>query len=368
MATILAHQNRWNTFGTTPAETEFNLTSSITGDPIFVGTGSIGAGPCGAADPDYPIVDLPDAGGTYLPSVSIEGLGIAMRLDSALSYANGLGLIHNPLGNDFEAIEAYSNIIMHPFDPAEIDEGGIRYYLDLAYNNMKQTLYHAVADSTILLANNNNAFSAPVQRYVDVLNHLTSSDTITAIEYVNQFYLELDKAHLMRSLGYTEIGLDILKNINLCAVDSSEQVALIHWLKYYNSEVIKQGLGNDIAFRDSIYADTSDYLIPIDIQLMETYFGSVIMSPTSIIYKTCGGSMMPKQEEETDELAVGLKVYPNPSRGLVNVSYSLPDESYVACPFFQLRDVLLVIMTFKKVCTQIHLTFRICQRIFISMK
>ena len=46
---------------------------------------------------------------------------------------------------------------------------------------------------------------------------------------------------------------------------------------------------------------------------------------------------MPKQEEETDELAVGLKVYPNPSRGLVNISYSLPDESYGSLSIFSIE-------------------------------
>lgn len=326
LTAILAHQNHWNAFGAAPADAEFDLVSSMTGDPIFVAAAVLGAGPCGSADADHPIVDLPGGGHTYLPSVSLSGIGHLVRLDSAVTFASMASLAFDPAGNNELAIQRYGDILKNPFTDEELDDPKVSFYLNLAYHGMKQTVYHAISDSSILKSHNLNTFSAPVQEYVDVLNKYSSSDTIASEDYVSRFYLELDKAHLLRSLGHASTGLDILKNLNLCSIDSAEQVVLNEWLLLYNEELTRMSLGENLSPLDTIYTDTTDYLMSIDIQLAEAYFGSRILGPGNVTYKDCSGGMAP--EMPVNNLAdFALKLYPNPTNGLVNLQYTLPDKA-----------------------------------------
>lgn len=327
LTTILANQNQWNYSPVTPYPIEFDLVSSVTGLPISVATPTIGSGSCGAADPDTPIFDYPGTGGgSYLPSVPIYGESEDMRLDSAIANASSSRMLSDSAGSDLLAINQFHDILTYQYSEQELKDTAVLFYLDFAYQMMKYTVSHAINDSIILPSNNTNSFSTPVQKYVNVLNTLSKGDTIGQNEYVRGFHIEIDKANLLRSLGHTSSGLNILQNINLCPLDSSEQQILNDLMFEYNEEITKRSIGVEAYFSDTIYTDTTTYFQAVPLQITESYFGSVINGPNSITYRACSGSKAPEKTQDVD-LGTIFSLYPNPSNGIITIEYNVPDNS-----------------------------------------
>jgi len=318
-------KNRWNIANSVPGSDQFFITSIPTGTQIHYSLGSNTSANCGALDPETPpVVPVGTGSGSYMPIITITGQTNAMRLDSAISFANGNTHYWDDQNYDSQAIQYYKDILTYAYSSTQLNDERIQYFLREAYNDMRFVVGHAISDSTILRSDNQNSFDSTIQKYVDVLNVLTVKDTFSIDEYRQRFSFELDKAHLFRMLGHTATGLDILQNMNSCDLDSAEQVVLNHWMFVYEEQLAKQSIGIEAYGKDTIYTDTSGYKTPMASQATEFTFGSVINSLTSINYRSCSGSLKP-EEDETNRKSL-FAIYPNPSDGIVNLKYQIPTE------------------------------------------
>jgi hypothetical protein len=216
---------------------------------------------------------------------------------------------------------------MHQYTNAELGDTMIQFYLNTAYQQMKNVITRAFTAGVITKSQNQTSFSTPVQKYVDVLNLRSQEDTINLFEYVDKFYLELDKAALFRMLGHTETGLDILQNIDLCFLDSSEQVVMNEWKFEFEEEIAKNQLGTVAYGIDTILTDVSGYYEPTNSQVTEYYFGSAINNISNITYRSCTGTRTP--EDNFVKNIFPFRLYPNPSNGEINIEYEVPSESAV---------------------------------------
>lgn len=323
---LVGQRNKWNPANLTPSASEFNIVESGSSDPIGVLANTPQSASCGAAEPAKPYLDLDGNINSYFPIVSVTGATHSMRLDSAVSFAIESTRNWDESGSDLTAIERLHDILMHPYTTQQLADTTVKYYLDLAYSTMKYTIGYAIMDSTILISENVNAFSTPVQYYVDVLNELTAEDTILPNDYLIAFRLELDKAHLFRMIGHTDMGLSILQNTDLCPLDSAEQSEINRWKFVFEEEIAKRAATDFIPLTDTTFTDTSQYHQPTVTQIQDSYFGSVINSVSSITYRGCmGGSKAPKSVLNTSESS-NLKIYPNPSNGEINIEYEIPAE------------------------------------------
>lgn len=327
MFTLPGFRNRWNLPNDEPGSDEFYIESIPSGTEVVYSLGLNTSANCGLMDPVSPPV-LPAGSGnpTYLPLVSLTGHAGLTRLDSALAFAKGNTIIWDANANDLDAVTYYEDIIMHPYTATQLADERIQFFLQEAYNDMRFTISHAISDSTILKSNNVSKFDTTVQKYVNVLNHLTSEDTISIDDYRKRFSLEMDKAHLFRMLGHTATGLDILENVNLCELDSLEQSDLNHWLFIYEEQIAKAAIGDSAYGIDTTYTDISGYYVPTSSQATEFYFGSVINSISSVTYRMCSGTKMPEEKDDIENDEFPFSVYPNPSNGIINLAYELPDN------------------------------------------
>ncbi|MFT5821645.1 MAG: hypothetical protein ACI8ZM_002899 [Crocinitomix sp.] len=323
--TLLGHRNQWNVANVLPTDAEFDVWSADGGDFSFslaYPTSNV----CGAMDPDLPYSPpIGEGAGDYMPDITLTGEVNPMRLDTAIAVATAATALWNPLGSDLTAITLFHDILMHSYTPQELADKRIQYLLNEAYNGMKFTIGHAIADSVILESHNGSGFSAPIQKYVDVLNTLTNEDTISKAQYFKRFNLEMDKAHLFRMVGHTDMGLNILKNTNFCILDSSEQAVLNKLMFVFEEDMAKEQFGSAAYGLDTVFTDISGYHEPTASQATEFYFGSVINSLTSITYRTCTGTKSPESITEDDD-AFEFALYPNPSNGMMTISYNVPTE------------------------------------------
>jgi hypothetical protein len=322
---IPGSKNQWNVSNTAPAASDIEVYTHGTTDEIPYYTNPTMSGTCGTYDPSSPpIVVVDSQGGIYLPHVNLPGFA-GMRLDSALAFAVGNTKLWNPSKNDAQAIGYFHAILTKNYTSQELARPETRYFLDQTYAAMKYTLGHAIADSTVLRANNTTSFDTTVQKYVNVLNLLTQEDTFSLANYYKRFALELDKANLYRMLGHTNTGLDILQNISLCPIDSSERAALNELMAIYENEAIKRAIGASAYGVDTVYVNIANYTTPSASQATEFNFGSVINSLSSVNYRTCNsGSLKPEDESNR---TTSFLMYPNPSDGVMNLKYEIPSES-----------------------------------------
>jgi hypothetical protein len=334
-ALMLAQKNKWNDANTVPPSSSFSLFSSITGVPIGVIATSPQTATCGAADPDKPLVIF-NGSGNYLPLVNLTGLANPMRLDSALNYALGKTELWDSTSNDLLAIALFHNILTTQFTQQQLQDSLVMHILDFTFQEMKRTVEHSITNSLNTPAQNESAFNSSIQLYVDVLNILTQEDTITNSNYVRCFNLELDKAHLFRMLGNTLMALDIIKNIDLCPLDSLEQVIINEWKFLFEEELNRKekgwlGYGTQI-----IFTDVSNYDVPNPTQISNSYFGSIINSPSSVTFRSCNvGNMTPENGMLNDSTI--FRIYPNPSQGYFSVDYGINEEQVGELIIFNLE-------------------------------
>lgn len=318
-------KNRWNTLNTVPVS-EFDIRHFFTGATIPYNLDSPQNATCSAYNPDIPIFDVPGGGGNYLPIVSVSGGTYILRLDSAVAFAFESTELWDSTANDLSAIQVYRDILMHQYSAQEKGDTLVQFFLNMAYQQMKHTVGHALSTGSIAPSQNQSSFTTPIQSYVDVLNMRGEGDTISLYNYVERFYLELDKAQLLHSLGHTNKGLDILKNVDLCPLDSSEQLAMNYWKFAFEEIVAKRLIGVSAYQKDTVFTDTSSYFQPTTSQSSEYYFGSVINSPTSLTLRNCAqGTKTPETKSKEDDYP--FKLYPNPSNGEISIEYDIPIES-----------------------------------------
>lgn len=157
--------------------------------------------------------------------------------------------------------------------------------------------------------------------YVNVLNHLTSTE-LSNENYVEMFYLEMDKAHLFHLLGRTDLALSILYNAESCGLDYKEQEHLNDWKYIFESELAKLNYGPDADLIDTVWVDTNTYLTPVNQSYGE--FGSHIVNQNTITFFNCSNPKAPLQAEN---IGIPFSIYPNPTNGILNATYYLPENS-----------------------------------------
>lgn len=258
----------------------------------------------------------------FLPGAPPGG----MRLDSAVQYAIEATKIWNTTNNDLDAIDYFSQILLTPLSPQQAQVTETQYFLRKAYNGLKYTVGYAIADSTILKVNNQTTFDTTIQKYVDVLNELTAEDTIDLTAYKRCFTLEMDKAALLRMLGHTAKGFEILENLSYCDLDSNERSALNEMLIIYEEEKIRQSIGLAAYRSDTNFVDASNYTTPSASNATEFYFGSIINSPGSVTLRSCipNAQNAPQVVDINEEEQLKFALFPNPTEGVVNLQYTIP--------------------------------------------
>lgn len=230
-------------------------------------------------------------------------------LDSALVYAALQMELYDSLGNDLVAVDLFNEILTSPLDRTNSD---IRWRMEWGRYNMKIALENMFTDNELLESNNTESFEYPVQQYVDVLNIMTDS-ILTDSTYKEQFYLEIDKGQLFRTLGNPQMARYVYTHLDDCDLDSLEQARLNNWLAEVDLEIsIRQQYVDDELSPDSIsYAvDSSGYTPAVPLELSDFYFGLWINSPQSVTFVACGGNPVYRSVQTVSS---GMAIYPNPT-------------------------------------------------------
>lgn len=246
----------------------------------------------------------------YTPSFQ----GIA--LDSAMNYASGF--IASEQADDIEhGISLLKEILSADIDRTFRET---RDALGKARSWMKTSLEHLFAKEVLTPAANEHVFETSVQHYVDALNAMTDT-VLTDSTYKDQFYLELDKVQLFRTLGRTEIAREVLAHLGDCRLDSLEQEMINKWRKQTELEL---SLGDQFYAQqilpDSINlgVDTSDYHQPVQYEQSNYYFGLWINGPQDYVFVSCGAQPVYRSEDLTSSL--DWTVFPNPANEAVNIT------------------------------------------------
>ncbi len=316
---MLGTNNRWSLTSPTyvPSSSEFTLSSSIGGGAVGVYIPSLEAASCGYYDGT---VDYPEANGEFNSVQRITTQEFDnQKMANAIKFAILNTELYDPTKNDLYALKLFGEILTYNYQDttAVVAREWLKYY---AYTIMKQTLQHAFFTDTVRVADNQSSFDQHVTRYVNVLNTL-SSETVNTSNYLKQFNIEMDKAHLFHALGKDSIALDILVNMELCGVDSMEQVTINYWKYQYEMEQAMKSYGIEGFFLDTNWVDTSGYIVPSNRSFGD--FSSTIESPNSVTFVNCSQNLAPLTDGSTGR----FDLYPNPSEGVFTVSCIVPEES-----------------------------------------
>lgn len=318
-AVISAHTNKWNLANTEPSSMRFNVTSS-TGSALTMLTSSPNSATC-------PNTDIYVSGSGYgVPNLSgimpmvqsphFNNVGLAAALDICINTTEQFGG-----SGDLLALELFEEVLMtYPSMPSsDLTNWLVRF----GAQKMKNTLQQLVTAGEINIAANSNQFSTEVQRYVNVLNALTSVNLNTT-NYKQLFYLEMDKVHLFHLLGKHNLAILTLLNTESCGLNLNEQMYVNHWKKQLDEETKKKYYGYTAEFLDTTWIDTTYYKIPT--QQNFGNFGSFIENATTIEFFNCSNYRKPIKTDD-GENSVNLSVQPNPNQGIFTLSYFLPEES-----------------------------------------
>lgn len=324
---IDATYNQWNTANTTPGISKFNLKipTSLTNytfntSPVFL------LPSCWAYGGAIPVPPMPNNGtqpknSGFTPLIAYYG--DTVTIDTALVSAMNKMKYYNEFGNDLDAIADLNELFKNNLDKTNPN---IAYYLNFGLRLMKTAIENAVSTKDIdvdLYANN---YENHIQMYANALMKMTD-DVIDSTNFQNQFYIELNKAHLFRLNKRSDIGLNILSELETCGLDSLGQAELNYWKKQFelDLEVIEIGIN---AVDSTITIDTSNYQIPTDLAINQFHFGADIQNMNNISYPNCNYF----QKANLEELLVenGIVVYPNPAKNEVNfhISNSILSNEY----------------------------------------
>lgn len=265
-----------------------------------------------------------DPGNPLIYSDSFDGVS----LDSALTYAVSRMEMFDSLASDTEASGLFHQVLTSGLDRSNSD---IRWKMEWGRYHMKNAIESMFLHGELVAALNHESFETPVQQYVDVLNTMTDT-LLSDSTYKQQFYLEIDKGQLFRTLGRPELARYIYQHLDDCQLDSLEQAVLNNWLKEVDVEMnlYSQYMEDDLTPEEIIFsADTSAYNLPVEFTPSQFYFGLWIQSPNQLLFANCSDQMMWRtlQVQTSD-----LRVFPNPSAG--DIQLSSDREGYYSCQFF----------------------------------
>jgi hypothetical protein len=172
----------------------------------------------------------------------------------------------------------------------------------------------------ITAEDNEATFHNDVQKYVDVMNLMTDGH-VSDSTYREQFYFELNKGQLFRSINKFEMAYELFDHLDDCDLDSLEQSVLNIWLLQTASDISIHSQLNGGITLDSISfeIDTTGVNIPMSYLANTYYFGAIIESPNSISYVPCS---IAERRSMVVEAESPNYLFPNPSTGMVHISYS----------------------------------------------
>jgi hypothetical protein len=220
-------------------------------------------------------------------------------------------------GNDGLAIQLFSDVLAFSADTLQEEIAALQ---TMAFQNMKTTVEHCFLTDSISSEDNSSAFHPLVQSYVDVLMDRTA-DVVDESNYVEQFYLEIDKAQLFNLIGRREMCWQLLNNLDNCPVDSTEQAYLNSWIYSVEKEILDLQAGIGAYISDSIYSevDTSYFNTPFAIEADEFYFGSNILSVDLVTYANC--DLVTWKNLSGLEEDLQFLIYPNPTQSILTLAY-----------------------------------------------
>ena len=313
------HKNQWrlNDPNYIPPDSRFNITSCITGNNLGFSVVDPEVDACGANDPPITGINSPVGVGGLNGSKKVNTPHFNnVKINDAINFTLKETERVNDQKNDLYALELFEEILTYDFNNPNHQT---RWLIQFGFDYMKHTMIHCFTTGKTSRAANASGFETCVQRYVNVLNHLTEDD-ISDNNYERMFYLEMDKVHLFHMIGKYDIAIDLLKNMELCGLDYDEQKHVNEWKYLLETEQAKFNYGIEAEFKDTIWVDTSNYFVPTHQPFGN--FGSTIVDHGTVIYYNCFNPKSPYGKDNEIELSV----YPNPTENVVNITYTVPEE------------------------------------------
>lgn len=222
-----------------------------------------------------------------LPIISTTEYG-QMPLDSALSLAATLAYATDSLFEGKRSIKLFHEILTSPLNR---NNSEIRSLSDWGIGMMKKMIEELVLRGEIIPENNSESFETAVQRYVNSLNACTDS-LVSDSSFHSQFWVELSKAQLFRSLGNSSLCFDILNQLNTCNIEGEELEELLYWKSLTLSEMTNApSMSSNM--NDSVFTNLSNSNFP---------FGIEILGPQEVQFFECYGTV--KKLGETNELRI----------------------------------------------------------------
>lgn len=309
-----ASLNQWNSGNTAPPFTRFSLTSS-NGNNRAVLTDPVALKPaCG-------FFDTPGGGGTTgrffydydgMPLIWSASENDSVRLNAVVTDAIHLTTAYDSLGNDLLAIERFNEVFTNELDLTDSITHALAWQ---GFYHMKSAVETAIALGQITATQNSIEFESHVAMYVNALMILTDS-VIDEDNYLTQFYHEIDKAHLFRVIGHSQIGLNILDELEYCGLDSTEQAEINYWKTQFSEDLVIEAVG-ETAVDSVIVIDTNGYITPA-LAVNAYSFGANIQGLNEINYPNCDFFEHRNARITGDELLV----YPNPA--VTSITVQLP--------------------------------------------
>jgi hypothetical protein len=233
-------------------------------------------------------------------------------LDSALGVAFSNTELYDSLANDLDAVAFFHEILSADLN---MQDDTTRSLIHWGVEHMKSAVENLFNDQELSAANNQTSFEPAVQQYVDVLNSLTTSSVDDSL-YYTQFYLELNKGQLFKTIGKPETAYWVFQHLGDCAIDSLEQAELNMWREIVLAEIDSTNLTQTI--QESLDPETND--------LASYRLGVTIVSPNYVSFVSCANWVFLKKEEYTNQVSV----YPNPSHGEFTLESAFwPKESVI---------------------------------------
>jgi pimeloyl-ACP methyl ester carboxylesterase len=234
-----------------------------------------------------------------------------VSLEDALVAAASRMEAYDSTGSDMAALDLFHEILTSGLDRTHPE---VRWKMVWGRDHMKSALESLILTGEILPEQNTASFTPPVQRFVDVLNLMTDT-VLTDSTYRSQFYLELDKGQLFRTLGRSDVAREIFIRLGDCRLDSLEQVVLNAWRAQCDADIaIRMQYVTEGISPDSIQAvpDATGFLTPAPHIAGTYYFGLRILSPDELEFMSC---LPEEQRQALDVIPPGrdVLVYPNPA-------------------------------------------------------
>ncbi len=233
-----------------------------------------------------------------LPLISTTEYG-QMPLDSALSLAATLAYATDSLFEGKRSIKLFHEILTTPLDRGNSE---IRSLSNWGIGMMKKMMEELVLRGEIIPENNSESFETAVQRYVNSLNACTDS-VVSDSSFHSQFWVELSKAQLFRSLGNSSLCFDILNQLNTCNIEGEELEELLYWKSLTLSEMTNApSMSSNL--HDSIFTSLSNSQFP---------FGIQINGPNDVQFFDCYGTVKDKKQENA------FRISPSVNKGEFHV-------------------------------------------------